>query len=126
MEKRGEIYTSLTYRSLAYTIQMEFIETSIFTRQITKLITDDGYKLLREHLIVAPEAGVIIEGSNGLRKIGWSTEYEGNRGGIRVIYYWHKPEEVFYLLLAYDESEDDDLTKKEIGVLSKIVKECLP
>ncbi len=105
---------------------MEFIETNIFTRQITKLITDDGYKLLQQYLIMNPEAGDIIRGSNGLRKIRWSTEYKGKRGGIRIIYYWHEPEEVFYLLLAYDKNEKDDLTKKEIGVLSKVVKECLP
>ncbi len=105
---------------------MEFIETNIFTRQITKLITDDGYKLLQQYLIMNPEAGDVIRGSNGLRKIRWSTEYKGKRGGIRMIYYWHKPEAVFYLLLAYDKNEKDDLTKKEIGVLSKVVKDSLP
>ena len=105
---------------------MEFIETNIFTRQITKLITDDGYKLLQQYLIMDPEAGDIIKGSNGLRKIRWSTEHKGKRGGIRMIYYWHKPEDMFYLLLAYDKNEKDDLTKKEIGLLSKVVKESLP
>ena len=64
---------------------LEFRETVIFTRDITRLLSDDEYSEL-----VQPEAGDLIPGTSGLRKLRWSERRrgKGKRGGIRVIYYW--------------------------------------
>jgi len=48
---------------------MVIIETSIFTRQIQQLLSDDDYQQLQLELIRHPELGKIIPGSGGLRKI---------------------------------------------------------
>ena len=50
---------------------MVFIETPVFTEEILQYLSDEEYKELQSILIVHPEAGVIIQGSNGLRKIRW-------------------------------------------------------
>ena len=49
----------------------------------------------------------------------------GKRGGLRVIYYWHKPTEVLYMLWVYRKGRQDDLTPRRCKLLSKLVKEYL-
>ncbi len=48
---------------------MEFIETTIFTKQVHALLSDEDYSELQEALILNPLAGSLIRGSGGLRKI---------------------------------------------------------
>jgi mRNA-degrading endonuclease RelE of RelBE toxin-antitoxin system len=77
------------YTPMAYTMEtMQFIETSIFTRQVTSLLTDDEYSQLQVALFTHPEMGSIIPRSGGLRKVRWSMSGRGKRGGVRAIYYW--------------------------------------
>ena len=65
---------------------MVIIETAIFTRRIQSILTDDEYRFLQAQLVQKPDAGKIIPGSGGLRKLRWSADGHGKRGGIRVIY----------------------------------------
>ena len=65
---------------------MVFIASPIFTRLMQELLTDDSYARLQQFLEANPDAGDVIQGTGGLRKIRWSTEDRGKRGGMRVIY----------------------------------------
>jgi len=67
---------------------MVIVETSIFTRRVMELLLDDEYRELQATLVDRPDAGPVIPGSGGLRKIRWSTSGHGKRGGSRIIYYW--------------------------------------
>jgi mRNA-degrading endonuclease RelE of RelBE toxin-antitoxin system len=67
---------------------MEFIETTIFTKQVHALLSDEDYSELQEALILNPLAGSLIRGSGGLRKIRWFVGASGKRGGVRIIYYF--------------------------------------
>jgi mRNA-degrading endonuclease RelE of RelBE toxin-antitoxin system len=102
---------------------MRFVETPIFTRAIDELLDHEGYRSLQLALLLRPEAGRVIRGSGGLRKIRWSSGGQGKRGGCRVIYNWDEPTETFYLLYAYGKSERDDLTAQQLRVLSRLVRE---
>ena len=51
---------------------MVFIETSVFTRQIEKLISDESYLEMQQFLSRLPTAGDLIRGSNGCRKLRWN------------------------------------------------------
>ena len=104
---------------------MEFIETSIFTRQITELLTDSEYELLQHELLLNPLKGVLIKKSSGLRKLRWKTQSKGKRGGIRIIYYYITEDEKIYMLLSYPKSSKDDLSNKELKILRSIVEEEL-
>jgi len=76
-----------SHTPLAYCIDlMIFKETTVFTRQISNLISDDAYREFQQELIFNPIAGDLIKGSGGLRKIRWRSATGGKRGGIRVIY----------------------------------------
>ena len=61
---------------------MVFVETPIFTKLARNLLPDDDYRVLQQALVLRPEAGDIIPGSGGLRKIRWNVAGKGKRGGI--------------------------------------------
>jgi hypothetical protein len=62
---------------MAYNSIMIFIETSIFTKEIQRLISDDNYRMLQTALMLRPDAGSLIRGSGGLRKIRWNLPGKG-------------------------------------------------
>ncbi len=80
---------------------MQFIETSISTRQVTSILTDDEYSQLQMTLFARPDMGVIIPHGGGLRKVRWSVSGRGKRGGVRVIYYWVVAEDQILMLFMY-------------------------
>jgi hypothetical protein len=72
---------------------MVFIETSIFTRLVYDYLTDKEYLGLQSFLVGYPDAGPVVPGSGGVRKLRWAVAGRGKRGGIRVIYYWKRSDD---------------------------------
>lgn len=101
---------------------MIIIETPIFTRLIQEMMSDDDYRLLQEALITRPDAGAVIKGSGGLRKIRWKLEGKGKSGGVRVIYYWVNADDQIRMLYAYKKSNQSDLTSDQIAALKEIAQ----
>jgi hypothetical protein len=104
---------------------MIIFETSIFTKQISRLISDEDYRCLQRVLVLNPMAGTLIRNSGGLRKIRWSISGKGKSGGIRVIYYYVVADNAIFMLLAYEKSKQDNLTQKQLSDLKKLVMEEL-
>jgi hypothetical protein len=72
-------------------------------------------------LALRPQQGALIPGSGGLRKLRWPVPGRGKRGGARIIYYWDKPTETFFMLFAYTKQEQGDLTAKQAKILGQLV-----
>jgi len=53
---------------------MVFIETSLFTKLLTSYLSDDDYRGLQSYLLQKPDAGDIVRGSGGVRKIRWASQ----------------------------------------------------
>lgn len=100
---------------------LEFIETSMFTRQIKLIATDDELKELQKELIESPDKGDLIQKTGGLRKIRMATGSQGKSGSARVIYFL-ATEEVIYLVMAYPKNTKDSLTDAEKAELKKLTK----
>ena len=109
---------------MAYAGFVIFIETSVFTREIKDLLPDEEYRMLQTALMFRPDAGDIIRGGGGLRKVRWNLPGMGKRGGLRVIYYWDPPDTI-YMLLPYRKTDQDDLTPEQLKFLRTMVKEWL-
>jgi len=105
---------------------MQIVETSVFSRQVQSLLTDEEYRELQDLLVSRPDSGKVIQGSGGLRKLRWSAGKRGKSGGLRVIYYWYVAGSQILMLLIYAKSEQDDLTPQQLKVLRKIVEEEYP
>jgi mRNA-degrading endonuclease RelE of RelBE toxin-antitoxin system len=100
---------------------MEFVEVPAFTSRVLRYLDDESYAELQNHLAHYPNAGAIIPGSKGLRKIRWAAKGRGKRGGTRVIYFWHVTPEIITFLDIYPKNEKDDLTKQEIRLLNQLL-----
>ncbi len=101
---------------------MRIIETSIFTKRVQEILSEEEYRLFQIKLVDDPEAGKIIIGSGGIRKIRWSGSGRGKRGGSRILYYWHNKQGLLLMLFIFKKSEKDDLTKSQLKTLKTIVR----
>ncbi|WP_335903317.1 type II toxin-antitoxin system RelE/ParE family toxin [Shewanella algae] len=99
---------------------MEFVETSIFTKQIKVLATDDELKDLQAELIATPDKGDLIKGTGGLRKIRMAVGNTGKSGSVRVLYVLAHADKI-YLVLAYPKSVKSSLTDEEKSKLKQLV-----
>lgn len=106
----------MPYTQAVYT----FVETKLFTRLIDEYLSDDEYAALQLSLAVNPEAGDVIKGTGGIRKMRWAGRGRGKRGGLRVIYYLRLQNGQIWLLTVYAKNVRDDIPA---SVLKKIKEE---
>lgn len=90
---------------MPYNSAMVFIETSIFTKYLYRYLTEDEYVGLQSFLLLQPDAGNIVPGSGGVRKLRWGIGSRGKRGGVRIIYYWKRQNHVIWMLTLYAKNE---------------------
>ena len=71
-----------------------------------------------------PEAGDVIQGTGGLRKMRFSDSRrgKGKRGGLRIIYYWWKAGLQFWLFTLYGKDEIDDLDAAQRKALKALLE----
>jgi len=101
-----------------------FVELPAFARCRAEYLDDEGLHALQTALLENPEAGDVIEGTGGLRKLRRADPRrgKGKRGGLRVIYYWWDGRHQFWLFTLYDKNEMDDLSAKEKKLLKDMLK----
>jgi len=100
---------------------VELIETPTFTRQVQEALSDDEYRALQLHLVLRPDAGDVIAGTGGLRKVRWRLRGRGKRGGARVIYHWKSAAGQIILLYLYAKNVRSDLSPRELRILRDLV-----
>ena len=84
---------------------MIFIETKLFTKLLPGYLSDDEYRGLQSYLLQKPDAGDIVRGSGGVRKVRWAKSGKGKSSGVRAIYYWKKSDHEIWMLTMYSKSE---------------------
>ena len=87
----------------------EFIETPFFTKALEHYLDDDEYARLQEHLNKHPEAGALVPGSGGVRKLRWAVAGRGKRGGLRVIYYLRSVRGEIWMLTLYGKNVRENI-----------------
>jgi len=102
---------------------MVFVELTPFIAFRAAQWSDEDLRDLQNFLLATPDAGDVIPGGSGLRKLRWAVRGHGKRGGARVIYYRHVPMERIYLIYAYVKSAQADLTHKQIKTLAQLMKD---
>jgi len=101
-----------------------FVELPAFARHRAEHIDDDAFRSLQVALLQNPEAGDVIEGTGGLRKVRHADvrRGKGKRGGIRIIYFWWRVGGQFWLFTLYGKDTRDDLTPRERAALKDMLK----
>ena len=97
-----------------------FIETKLFTQLVQEYLSDGEYAELQKALLLNPEAGSVISGSGGVRKIRWRAQGRGKRGGYRVIYFVKMTAQTFWMLTIYPKNVRDNIPAQ---VLKQIRRE---
>lgn len=68
-----------------------------------------------------PEAGDIMEGTGGVRKLRWGRGSQGKSGGVRIIYYYHDARMPLYFLTLFAKGDKANLTQAERNDLAGLV-----
>ena len=80
---------------------MVFVELTPFVRFREQNWTDEELRALQRFLLATPNAGDVIRGTHGLRKLRWAASGRGKRGGARVIYFVQVSVDRIYLIHGY-------------------------
>jgi mRNA-degrading endonuclease RelE of RelBE toxin-antitoxin system len=99
-----------------------FIETKLFTRLVQEYLSDDEYQELQTLLMEQPEAGSVVPGSGGVRKLRFGASGRGKRGGYRVIYFVKHEQDVVWMLTMYPKNVKDNIPAKVLRQIREEVE----
>jgi len=99
-------------------------ETPIFQKYASDVWSDAEHIEFINWIANNPEAGDVIPGSGGCRKVRWSSAGQGKRGGARVIYF-NATEAAIWLLIVYKKAKFDNLPTAFLAELKKGVEDGL-
>ena len=99
-----------------------FIETKLFTRLVQEYLPDQEYSELQNALLANPDAGAVIPGSGGVRKLRWRAPGRGRRSGYRVIYFVKTTSRVFWMLTIYPKNVKDNIPAHILRQIRKEVE----
>lgn len=99
-------------------------ETPIFQKYASDVWSDVERIEFVNWIANNPDAGDVIPGSGGCRKVRWSSAGQGKRGGARVIYF-NATEAAIWLLIVYKKAKFDNLPTAFLAELKKGVEDGL-
>jgi len=106
-------------------LEITVLQLPKFKAEATKLIGANGIESMALYLISHPDAGDVIPGAGGVRKLRCAAKGKGKRGGARIIYLYVVIAGHIYLLRCYAKNVKSDLTageKKELRQIAAYLK----
>ncbi len=97
------------------------VETDVFAKQWPLYWTEDERGEFAVFIATHPDAGLVVRGSGGVRKVRWKRQGIGKSGGVRVVYFIRNEAETIVLLTLYAKSKTENLT----GVVLKEIRRAL-
>jgi len=98
------------------------VEPKSFVDRAQNLLSNTQRMATIDFIAMNPEAGNIMKGTGGVRKIRIPLQGQGKRGGARVVYYYHNEGTPVFLLYLFAKNERDNLSKAEQNDLRETVK----
>lgn len=100
---------------------MAVVETGVFVERANRILEDSERFELIAYLASNPQAGQLIPGTGGARKLRWGLAGRGKRGGARTIYYFHSETVPLFLLDIYAKNERANLTEADKNTLRRLL-----
>ena len=117
-----EIYTALPYHAGMTTNFVTLVEFPEFQKKAASLLSEEELLELKIFLASNPEAGDLIQGTGGVRKLRWASQGQGKRGGTRIIYYFQDLRFPIFLLTLFAKNMKSDLTQAHRNELRNIIE----
>jgi hypothetical protein len=105
---------------MAKALMLTVVETPSFLRDAKKLLDDEEREAIVNYLSSSPNAGVLIQGTGGIRKIRWAREDSGKSGAYRVVYFFHSTEIPLFLLNIFAKNEKANISQAERNELKRL------
>jgi hypothetical protein len=96
------------------------VELEVFVRAVSKLLEPEEIANVITYLAFNPDAGDLMKGTGGFRKLRWARAGKGKSGGVRVIYFLYNENFPLFLYTAYAKNDRANLTKAECNMLAKV------
>ena len=100
---------------------MTVVEMQEFQERAKAILNESELTRLIGYLAANPEAGQLIPGTGGARKIQWAIRGKGKRGGVRTIYYYHNKSIPLFLLDIYAKNEKSNLSASDKRTLRRLL-----
>ena len=97
-----------------------FIELQPFAAVRDKYLNDEEFAVFQHYLAAHPDAGDVIPRSGGCRKLRWTTEGRGKRGGVRVIYFLRLNSGQIVLVTMYAKNVQDNIDPNLLKRLKEV------
>ena len=102
-------------------MRFEFLESPLFSKYLSDYLTDDEYAALQAFLCEEPDAGDLVRGSGGVRKLRWTRRGSGKSGGVRVCYYVRSRRGRILMLTIYAKSEQASIPGHVLRALKEAI-----
>lgn len=101
------------------------VELSLYQKRAIDLLDQEERRKIIDYLASNPDAGDIMQGTGGIRKLRWKRGGSGKSGGVRVIYFYRNMNIPLFLLTLYAKGEQDNLSKAERNNLKKMIEQLV-
>ncbi len=108
----------MTYISAMLTI----IETPTFKEDADRIWSEEERGTFCSWLALNPDAGDVIPGSGGCRKVRWSRAGAGKRGGVRVIYFTRLANGEIWLLVIYSKTVTENIPAHILKQIREVIE----
>jgi hypothetical protein len=118
-------WAPLAYKGHMAATLITVAETPLFMRQAERIWSHAEHDEFVDYIAGNPEAGDVVPETGGIRKVRWSREGAGKRGGVRVVYFFHDLDRPLYLLMIYAKARKEDLSaveKRTVRQLAAVLK----
>ena len=100
------------------------MELPAFERLRDRYLSDEEFAALQQVLLAQPDAGDVIQGAGGLRKLRFADRRraKGTRGGLGVSYFHWSVGRQFWLFTLYDKGQATDLSTGHRRILKAAIQ----
>ena len=98
------------------------VETPTFAADAKDLWTEEERGAFCAWLAAHPEAGDVIPGSGGCRKVRWSRAGTGKSGGVRIIYFTRLANGELWLLVIYSKNVRENIPSHILKAIREVIE----
>jgi hypothetical protein len=100
------------------------VETPTFSKLAADYWSEDERGEFAAWIAAHPEAGDVVPGSGGVRKVRWSRPGRGKRGGVRVTYFNRLTRGEIWLLLIYAKSARETIPAHVLKAIKEEIEDA--